>query len=102
VLPHNFPGICCDPLKLAACGSSGEEDGDDAFAEVNFVNMVAEGGDPRSLSVGSDTPDKVKEDFADMLVTSLGDAAGCILGPKMHIELDESRNIKPLQITTAR
>lgn len=40
--------------------------------------------------------------FADVLCTTLGDAAGTIRGPKMRIELDESKMITPINITTAR
>jgi hypothetical protein len=98
VLSHDFPSLGVDTLGPDGLGADAEDDGDDYYAEVNMVRE----DDPRSLGDGSDSLDKVKGDFADVLVTSLGDAAGSILGPRMHIELDASRNVKPLQITTAR
>ncbi|XP_059080426.1 uncharacterized protein LOC131878462 [Tigriopus californicus] len=43
----------------------------------------------------ADTVDKIKADYTDVLVDSLGKASGTIRGPKMIIELDKSANVRP-------
>lgn len=63
---------------------------------------------PSVSSVSNIPPDfvdslaKIKEDYSDVLVNSLGNCSGTIKGPEMHIELDESVDIKPCKVTTAR
>jgi hypothetical protein len=59
-------------------------------------------GDDQHLGVGNDSLESVIADFPDVLVSDLGDAAGCIRGEDMHIEIDHTRNVKPLHVTTAR
>lgn len=49
-----------------------------------------------------DTVEQVKRDFPDVLVNDLGEASGCMKGPKMTIHLDPNIDIKPCHITTAR
>jgi hypothetical protein len=95
VLPRAFPSVGQEVLGLdvdVLC-----------LGGEHAINMVlVDEGDLLSLGVGTDSLDKIKVDFKDVLVTSLGDAAGIILGPKMRIELDETRDIRPLHVTTAR
>lgn len=42
-----------------------------------------------------DSIEKIREDFPDVLVDSLGECSGTIKGPEMHIEMDESIAVKP-------
>lgn len=60
---------------------------------LNIVNLEGR---------GSDSIEKIKADYSDVLVDSLGKASGTIAGPKMTIKLDESAKVKPCQVTTAR
>ena len=65
------------------------------------VNMVTD-EDQQFLGDGDDTLDIIKGDFTDVLCSSLGEAAGCMRGPKMKIELDDTKPFKPCHVTTAR
>ena len=65
------------------------------------VNMLA-AEECQFLGEGDDTLDKIKSDFSDVLCSSLGEAAGCMRGPKMKIELDDTKPFKPCHVTTAR
>lgn len=50
-----------------------------------------------------DTLEACLKDFPDVMCTSLGDAAGTILGKgPVTIEIDETKEIRPCQVTTAR
>jgi hypothetical protein len=119
VLPASFPavdGVTCAVIALpedddvAHVDRVGvEEDGDEngepvpaaaAVAVEDDVDELLE--DPDHLGVGDDSLEKIVADFADVLVSDLGQAAGCIKGDAMHVELDPARNIKPLHVTTAR
>ena len=53
------------------------------------VNMIAD-EEQQFLGEGSDSLEDIKKEYSDVLCNSLGDAAGCIKGPKMKIELDET------------
>ena len=67
---------------------------------VALIRMLCE--DDQFIGEGSDTLDKIKSDFSDVLCSSLGEAAGCMKGEKMKIHLDETKKFRPCQITTAR
>jgi hypothetical protein len=100
VLPRNFPSLCVDVLDVGGL-TLGQYEEDEC--DVYQISMVLVGDpDPLALGIGNDTLAKIKADFADVLVTSVGDAAGSSLGPKMSIELDETCQVKPLHVTTAR
>jgi hypothetical protein len=71
---------------------------------VNHVAVNQVDAEQQFLGEGTDTLDRVKLDFVDVLCSSLGDAAGCIKGKKMAVEIDEDkrRSVQPLMVTTAR
>ena len=70
-------------------------------AKFMEVNMIVD-EEHQFLGEGNDSLDVIKREYSDVLCNSLGDAAGCIKGPKMKIELDDSKKIKLSQVTTAR
>ena len=67
---------------------------------ITSINMLA--ADQQFLGEGEDSLDDIKADFPDVLCSSLGEAAGCMKGPKMTIQLDETKPFKPIQVMTAR
>ena len=66
---------------------------------VVSINMLA-AEELQFLGDGNNTLNKIKNDFRDVLRSSLGEAAGCMKGPKMKIELDDSKPFKPCHVTT--
>ena len=73
---------------------------DEENETVKSINMLAE--EHQFLGEGDDTLAKIKEDYNDVLCSTLGEAAGGMKGPKMTIKLDENKIFKPCQVTTAR
>jgi hypothetical protein len=103
VISANFPeigGRSC-AVRLVE-EDDGNVDDDAAHVDVAYVRAVEEDDDPHCYGVGEDTLAAIKADYADVLVSSLGESAGSIAGAPMHIELDPAKAVKPCQVTTAR
>lgn len=114
ILPEAFPSVISRGIaesEIIGTLDCEEDWGDDSnnedehffdcVEEINFVCDDSVFEDCLSITI-SDDLDQIRADYCDVLVTSLGDASGCIKGPKMKIELDTNVNIKPCQVTTAR
>lgn len=69
---------------------------------MNVISKEFPNATVRGVDTHNDSLEAIKEDFKDVLSNSLGSASGSIKGPKMTIELDDSINVQPIQVHTAR
>ena len=70
----------------------------------NFPNDVVATitNGPSSTSASSDSLDKIKSDFKDVLADTLGDACGSMKGEPMEIHFRKDIPVKPLNVHTTR